>query len=291
MGFVYPASNGVGFTGGEGCVYRLHLSTTQASQPQQPALEPEPQVQENGSAIATPPPVALPATLDGCIQKAGTENRHVFQAAKKQAYVLQVVAEKLGSPLDAWLKIEDQDGKQLARNDDVGSLHDPLINWTAQNDGVYTAIVGDTTHRGGPDYKYRLEMKEAVPMVAATIATQALSIAAGATTEAKVTVKRTNGFKSKLMLAAKALPAGVSAPEVEVPEKDGEVTLKISAEAEAAPSNQPLQLNLREVDSGVEHPVLFFLIAPGESNGVSQGYTKLVIDSTDLLWLTVLKAP
>jgi hypothetical protein len=133
-------------------------------------------------------------------------------------------------------------------------------------------------------------MKEAVPTVAATIATQALSIAAGATAEAKVTVKRTYGFKSKLMLAAKALPDGVSAPEVEVPEKDGDVTLKITAEMDAAPSNQPLQLTLREVDSGVEHPVLFYLIAPGESNGVTQGYTKLVIDSTDLLWLTVQKA-
>ncbi len=92
------------------------------------------------------------------------------------------------------------------------------------------------------------------------------------------------------MLAARALPEGVSAPDVEVPEKDGEVTLKIAAEAGAAPTAQPFQVVLREVESGAEHPVSYFMTAVGENNGVTQGYTKLVIDSTDKLWLTVVKA-
>ena len=112
---------------------------------------------------------------------------------------------------------------------------------------------------------------------------------ANKTAEVKVTVKRTNGFKTKLVMAAKGLPEGVSAPEVEVPEKDGDVTLKINAEAGAASTGQPFQVVLREVESGAEHPVSYFMTAVGENNGVTQGYTKLVIDSTDALWLTVVK--
>ncbi len=291
MGFIYPANSGVGLAGGEGCVYRLHLSATAPPSPRDISTDSEPPGQDNNSApVGSPPPLAIPVSVAGCIQKAGQENRHVFQAVKKQPYELRVVAERTGSPLDAWLKIEDQDGKQLARNDDVGSLHDPLINWTAQSDGVYVAVIGDTTHRGGAEYVYRLEINETVPTVAATTTNHAIGVSAGKTAEVKATVKRTNGFKTKLVLAAKALPEGVSAPEVEVPEKDGEVTLKITAEAGAAPSGQPFQLVLREVESGAEHPVSYFMTAVGETNGVTQGYTKLVIDSTDMVWLTVGKA-
>lgn len=292
MGFIYPANSSVGLTGGEGCVYRLHLSATAAPAPRDIAPDSEPTVQESSSGVpvGSTPPLAIPVSVAGCIRKAGQENRHLFQAVKKQPYQLRVIAEQTGSPLDAWLKIEDQDGKQLGRNDDVGSLHDPLINWTAQSDGVFVAVVGDTTHRGGAGYVYRLEINEAVPSVAATSASHGISVMGGKTAEVKVTVKRTNGFKSKVMLAAKSLPEGVSAPEVEVPEKDGEVTLKISAEADAAPTGQPFQVVLREVESGTEHPVSYFMTAVGENNGVTQGYTKLVIDSTDKLWLTVVKA-
>jgi len=291
MGFIYPANSGVGLAGGEGCVYRLHLSVTAAPLPRDISSDSEtPGQGSDGPPAGSPPPLAIPVSVAGCIQKAGQENRHVFQAVKKQRYELRVIAERTGSPLDAWLKIEDQDGKQLSRNDDAGGSRDPQINWTAQGDGAFVAVVGDTTHRGGANYVYRLEINEAVPSVAATTASHAISLTAGKTAEVKATVKRTNGFKSKLVLAAKELPEGVSAPEVEVPEKDGEVTLKISAEAGAAPTAQPFQVVLREVESGAEHPVSYFMTAVGETNGVTQGYTKLVIDSTDKLWLTVVKA-
>ena len=63
----------------------------------------------------------------------------------------------------------------------------------------------------------------------ATAVGHSITVDAGKTGEMKVAVKRKNGFKAKLKLAAKGLPEGVTAADVEVPEKDGEVALKLAA--------------------------------------------------------------
>jgi len=100
-------------------------------------------------------------------------------------------------------------------------------------------------------------------------------------------VKRANGFAPQLELFAKNVPAGITATAVDVPDKDGEVTLKLTADASAAPVSQAFQLALREKEGGREHPVRYALAATSEDNGVPQGFAELVIDATDLLWLTV----
>jgi hypothetical protein len=183
--------------------------------------------------------------------------------------------------------VEGKDGKQLRRNDDTDGTRDPELTWTAPSDGVFQAVIGDVTHHGGPDFVYRLTATEAQPSVAGTTTSHSINVAAGKTGEIKTTIKFANGFKAKLHLAAKNLPAGVTAPEVEVPEKGGEATLKISAAADAPAAGQPVRLVLRETESGSEHPVIYPMTTTGENNGVPQGYTELVINSTDQLWLTV----
>ena len=291
MGFVYPATSGVGMTGGEGCIYRLHLTTAAVSQA---ALRPgaakvgaELAEQEPNDSTANAQSVAIPCAIAGRIQAAGDEDRFAFTAVKPHAYTFKLTAARAGSPLDAWLKIENKDGKELARNDDAEGSRDPQLTWTAPSDGVFTAAIGDVTHRGGDDFIYRLAIAEAAPSVTATAANHSITVQRGKSSEMKVTLKRVNGFKSKLQLAAKNLPEGVSAPDVEVPEKAGEVTLKIAAEAEAKPASQPLHLILRETETGTEHPVLYVMTTTSENNGVPAGYTELVIDSTDQLWLAV----
>ena len=262
MGFVYPATADVRLTGGEGCVYRLHL--------------------EKDGKIGK-------EAMTGVIAQALEEGRHPFTAEKGRGYELQVTAARDGSPLDAWLKIENQQGKELARNDDAEGSRDPKLTWIAPADGEFTAVIGDVTHRGGADYRYRLSIAQAAPGLAATTPAHSLNVAPGKTGEMKVKVTRTNGWKAKLQLAAKNLPEGVSAPDVEVPAKDGEVTLKFTANADAMPASQPFQMILRETETAAEHPVRYMMTTTGENNGVPQGYTELVIDSTEQLWLTVLQ--
>ena len=282
MGFAYPATAAVGLTGGEGCIYRLHLAT--GAQPRETKDAAEMAEQEPNDTGANAQPVAIPATIAACIEKAGDEDRFTFAAVKLRAYEFKLRTPHAGTRLIPWLKIENKDGKELARKDDA---REPQFTWTAPADGNFTVAVGDLAHHGGADFTYRLAIAEAVPAVTATVANHSLTIAPGKTAEMKVAVKRVNGFKAKLQLVAKNLPDGVTAPEVEVAEKAGEATLKFSANADAPPANQPIQLILREAEAGTEHAAQYSMIATSENNGVPAGYTELVIDSTDQLWLTI----
>ena len=71
----------------------------------------------------------------------------------------------------------------------------------------------------------------------------------------------------------------------------GEVAITLTAAPAAARASQPFQLVLREVEGGRERPVAFSMISTSENNGVPQGYRQLLINSTDLVWLTVVPAP
>jgi hypothetical protein len=340
MGFVYPATSGVGFTGGEGCIYRLHLTNGPFVRQTLPlavargkktpvelvgwnltspraeidgtrfaaeatAVEfdlpgvtshlpliisdtPEVLEKEPNDTAAAAQVIEIPTGITGRIDHANDEDRFTLTAAKGRAYEFKVTAARSGSPLDAWLKIENKDGKQLATNDDVSGFRDSSITWTAPADGAFTVAIGDVSHHGSDDYLYRLAITEAAPAVTATVAAHSLSVQHGKTVEVKVAVKRTNGFKAKLQLITKDLPEGVTATPVDVQEKAAEIALKITADPTSKPAGQPFTLVLRETESGAEHVARYSLVATAENNGVPQGYTDLVISTTEHLWLTIL---
>lgn len=339
MAFAYPATSNVQLTGGEGCIYRLHLRTgpfvrftlplavpggmksalrligwnlsaseieldpahspipcsaTPLHLPGMELIQPVPisgipeMIEQEPNDTATMPPGDVPFAVTGQIGSPGDEDRYRFNALKQGIYDFKVTGARAGSSLDAWLKIEDADGKEVARNDDAAGSRDPQLTWTAPADGVFTVALGDVTHRGGDDFVYRIAITEAAPSVSGTVATHSVTVPQGKSAELKVAVKRANAFKRKLEVATNQLAPGVSAPVVEIPDKDGEVTLKFTADANATPSAQPVALVLREIETGREHPVRFPLVATSEDNGVPQGYAELVVNTTDQLWITVL---
>jgi hypothetical protein len=311
-GFAYPATAAVSFSGGENAVYRLHLTNgpyvhhteplappaggevklvgfnlppgfkpAEPARPSDRAEELEREPHDPAQAIP------IPGAITGHLGAPNEEDRYTLNAVKGKQYELKVTAASAGSPLDAWLKVEGAGAKELARNDDAGTSHDPQLTWTAPADGPVTVAIGDVTHHGSAQHFYRIAVNEAAPAVEGTVASAAFIIAAGKTTEVKVTTKRLFKFAKKLELIAKNLPEGISAAAVPVPDKDGDVTLKLTATAEAQPANQPIQLVLREVEGGAEHVVKNLLTTTAENNGVPSGFTALVIPAISDLWLTV----
>ncbi|PYM15436.1 MAG: hypothetical protein DME18_04310 [Verrucomicrobia bacterium] len=345
FGFAYPAVSDVKFTGGNACVYRLHLSRgpclhytlplgVQRGAPttlrlfgwnmgsgpgrefefdgsglrsdakratlEIPASENAltvpvgdgPELIEKGPNNSTNEATHLdvPCAVTGSIEKPGDEDRFTFAAKKDEKLLLELQSASLGFPLDARLKVEDANGKELAKKDD-GVNADPALEWTAPEDGRFFAAVGNVLHRGGPDHFYRLSIRRAAPGLKARVANSAFTIEPGKTNEVKVTVIRLHGFQSKLLVSVKGLPEGLAAEAVEVPEKGGDVTLKIVASGDAKPFSGVIQIAVRETESGTEHPAVSELISSTTDNGVPQGFKKLVIESTDQFWLTVLSAP
>jgi hypothetical protein len=248
-------------------------------------------IEEEPNDTTALPPGDVPFAITGQIHAPGDEDRFGFTARRKHVYDLKVTGARAGSSLDAWLKIEDAEGKELARNDDAAGSRDPQLTWTAPADGIFTIALGDLTHRGGPDFLYRIAITEAEPSVTGTAAAHSITVQRGKTAELKVTVKRAHGYSRKLEIAPGPLPAGVSASPVEVPAKDGEIALKFVAESHAGPSAQPCIVVLREVETGEERPVRFPLIATSEDNGVPQGYAELIVNATEQLWITVPPEP
>ncbi len=320
MGHKYPASTDVRFAAGEDCIYRMHLTTTPFVRHTWPLRVPagrsmvalhgwnlrERETEVDSAAPpafpvvfaespqfvvgAAPASLPVPCGFSGHLTPEAPEAVVSFTPAKDVPYTLRATAREFGSRIDAWLAIRNPEGKEVARADDTGGTMEPTLTWTPTVDGTFTAVVGDVTHRTGDNCHFHLEISPALPSVSATVV-HALKVEAGKSESVKVNVTFAHGFSKKLKLAAADLPPGVTAAEVDVPEKGGEVALPVNAEATAPAASQPFRLILREVDTGVTHPVVTVLTSTSENNGVPQGYQKLLVESTPQLWLTVVAAP
>lgn len=99
--------------------------------------------------------IAVPSAVAGVIQGSTELDNFKFTAKKGDQFVLEVMAQRTGSPLDSSLAILDAKGRELARDEDSRGF-DSLVEFTAPEDGDYIAQLRDFQYRGGGDYKYRL---------------------------------------------------------------------------------------------------------------------------------------
>ena len=107
--------------------------------------------------------VSMPAAIAGVIKGATEVDSYRFAAKKGDQLVLDVMAQRIGSPLDSSLVLFDSSGKEIARSEDARGF-DSLIEFTAPEDGEYVAQLRDFQYRGAGDYRYRLFIG-AVPYV------------------------------------------------------------------------------------------------------------------------------
>lgn len=290
MGFKHPADAEVRLTGGDGCVYRLHLDAG-AQRPDVfggivGTAELEPNNSPTNAMV-----VALPASVRGVIGGAEDEDCFAFEVKKGESIEVSVDAASAGSALDALLRITDATGKELARNDDASGSRDPRLEWKAPTNGTFCVVVGNLLHAGGTNHYYRLSLQRLAPDLKASLAANFITVTAGDTNEVKFTVTRLRGFERKLKARLKGLPDGLRAEPVDVSEKSGDNTLKLIVAADAKVTQVPLRLVITDVESGEERVASFGLSSSSEDNGVPGGYTKLLVESVGQLWLTVKAKP
>jgi len=279
FGFAYPPGSDIGFTGGDAVAYRLHLALTNAAR-----LCDSPIAEEAREASAEP--IDLPVVIRGNIGTGGEEDRFQFTAKKNEFVELVVDAASIGSPLDAWLKIEDPAGQQLARNDDAEGSRDPRLEWKAPTNGTFVLALGSVTHRGGKDFCYRLNVKQAGPDIRATLSASALVLTSGATNDLNMEFKRLRGLTNELSVSIHDLPPGVTFVSTNLPAKDGPVSLQFVAEKEAPPFQGPIRVAVIVRATQEERVVPFELTTRGET-----GYAHLLVEADDRVWLTVRRQP
>jgi len=230
----------------------------------------------------------IPSAVSGDLDRPGDEDRYRVTARKGEAMRLEIRASGLGFPLDAWLRVEDGSGKELARNDDAGGA-DPALDWTPPETAEVLVVVGNLLQRGGRDQRYRLSIAPPRPAWSATVPEASLALAAGTTNDWKVAIERRHGSAERLRVSVSGLPPGVQVDPMEVPEKGTEATLRWIVATNAGPFSGPFRVEVAGPDRVEE--ARFPLVSAGENNGVPQGFRRLVLESVRRLWLTVTVPP
>lgn len=114
-------------------------------------------VEEEIDGRPMPVHVSLPVTINGRTFPREDVDLWTFHALAGEVLWAQVDAQRLGSPLEAYLEILGPDGKLIAEGLAVGGM-DPFVAFTAPADGVYTVRIRDINTGGLQHYVYRLTL-------------------------------------------------------------------------------------------------------------------------------------
>jgi len=111
--------------------------------------------------------VSLPAMLNGQILP-GDIDHFRFKATKGQSVVVDVGARKiipyLADAVPGWFQavvaLYDEEGNEVAYQDDYGFNPDPVLFFDVPNTGTYTLSIKDSIYRGREDFVYRIAIGE-----------------------------------------------------------------------------------------------------------------------------------
>ncbi len=209
--------------------------------------------------------ITPPVVINGRIDKPGDTDCYVFTAKKGDRLVLDVMARRLDSPLDAKIRIGPQklfteaaaaaETKALAagkpkprRNqppfsDDVKDERyglvthhaDPRIDFTAPADGEYNVFIEDTQDQGGPEYAYRLRVAPPQPDFELRVLPDNLSVSAGSNVVVQLRAFRIDGFEGPITLKLEGLPDGFALGAATIPAGKNSAILTLAVPPTAEP--------------------------------------------------------
>lgn len=118
---------------------------------------PEQYEEEPNNDAGQTKPLNLPVTINGVKSSSEDIDHFRFLAKKGQRIFCEVNASRIGSPLDSFLELKDENGKEVARNDIANGL-DSMIDYQVEKDGEYVLSLRDLRYKGGGNYFYRLSI-------------------------------------------------------------------------------------------------------------------------------------
>ncbi|MCX6967092.1 MAG: peptidase [Verrucomicrobia bacterium] len=214
-------------------------------------------------------PVTLPKILNGHINAPGDVDVFSFSANPGDKVVAEVVARRLNSPLDSWLKITDETGLQVAFNDDrddkgsglLTHQADSYLSFTIVAGGRYFLSIGDSQHKGGPEYAYRLRISAPQPDFALRAVPSNLNARPGETVPLTVYALRQDGFAGDIQFAFKDAPEGFLLAGGDIPA--GQDKIRATVTFPQAPLPEPVVLAL-EGSADMEKRKLIHPVVPAD---------------------------
>lgn len=162
----------------------------------------------------------------------------------------EVLARRLGSPLDSLLRLTDGAGLELASNDDfedkgagLASHHaDSYLRATLPKDGAYYVQVTDRQRKGSPECGYRLRVGSPEPDYELRVVPSSVNVRGGAEAVITVYALRKDGFTNEIGLALKDAPEGFKLGGLSIPAGQDKAQLTISAPRR--PIDEPISVVL-----------------------------------------------
>jgi hypothetical protein len=110
---------------------------------------------EPNSSPALAQRIQLPVVVNGQIAGERDIDYFTFSARAGETVVCDVMAARIGSPLEPVLQLRDAHGRQV-RGDEVRVGNDPVLAFRIPQDGDYSMLVANLGQGGGPEYVYRI---------------------------------------------------------------------------------------------------------------------------------------
>jgi hypothetical protein len=159
---------------------------------------------------------AIPFGISGRLLTEGEQDKYKLTVVSGAKLRFEVFADRLGSPMDAVVQVLNEQGGQLAINDDVAGSADAKLEYVipAKTTSVILAVK-EANGIGSPNNVYRVHVSAVSPQTTRsnfqlTVAQQEQSVTAGERLVVKVTAERA-GFSGPIRLAFGELPDGVQA--------------------------------------------------------------------------------
>lgn len=160
---------------------------------------------------ALPALAAAPIGVSGILVAAGEEDRYELPVQAGQKLRFEVLAQRIGSPLDAVISVYGAAGNGLASSDDRAGTSDPMVEVTVPAGETKLQVgIKDMHDRGGDSFVYRIAVREAAtPDFSLALTTDRLNIPAGGTQVLSVQATR-QGYAGPIDISLPALPAGIT---------------------------------------------------------------------------------
>jgi hypothetical protein len=250
--------------------------------------------QEPNDSRETAQAVTLPVIINGRIDHPGDWDVFRFEGNAGDPVVAEVDARRLDSPLDSVLKLTDAAGKQLAFNDDYEDKGSGLNTHHADSyfitvlptNGTYYLWLGDTQHKGGPEYGYRLRLSPPQPDFALRVVPSSLNVRDGGSVPLTVYALRKDGFTNQIALVLDGAPDGFKLTGNSIPAGQNQVQITLTAPPTALP--EPVSLNI-EGCATIQGRALLRKAVPAEDMMQAFAYRHLVPSRE--LEVAVLKRP
>ncbi len=188
--------------------------------------------------------------INGLIGKPGDHDWFCFKGRKGEQKTIEVIARRLGSPMDSCLTLFNTNQQVLAVNDDAEDksagllthLADSRIDFTLPETGTYFVRLDDQQNKGGDEYAYRLMIGKEQPDFQLRVVPSSLRIPRNGTAIATVHAIRYGGFTGEIQFSVRDAPSGIELQRAVIPEGTNVAKIVITAKPKAAEQMMTLDI-------------------------------------------------